>query len=152
MDRLFQLHLQGVHLAHIGEAALLLLPHQIVLLLLRGRLLLGGRRAQGRHIGEEVVEGVLQHPIHPAEQAGHRREEIVKEAVAEEAVSEEVLHHPAAGIDPLGVAQLLRAVAAQMLFLHMAVDVAAIHKGNFILTTIFTFHKSIPPFMESVSD
>ena len=115
-----------------------------------GLLLLGGGRAQGRHLCEEVVEGIVQHPVHPAEQAGHGREEIIEEAVAEQAVSEEVLHHPAAGVDPLGVAQLLRAVAAQVLFLHMAVHIAAIHKGNLILTTIFTFHKSIPPIQWNV--
>ena len=79
-----------------------------------------------------------------------RMQRYAEEAVAEQAVSEEVLHHPAAGVDPLGVAQLLRAVAAQVLFLHMAVHIAAIHKGNLILTTIFTFHKSIPPIQWNV--
>ena len=37
-------------------------------------------------------------------------------------------------------AQFRRAVAAQMLLLYMAVDIALINKGNFIFTAILTLH------------
>ena len=146
MHSLLHLQLQRVHLAQIGKAALVLLAYQVVLLFLLCLLLLDRRGAQGRHLGEEVVKGVLQHLHSPPQQAGHGREEIVEEIVSKEAVPEEALHHPLAlGTQPLGIAQLFRAVAAQVLLFHMAVHVAPIHKGNFILTTIFAFHKSIPP-------
>ena len=105
-------------------------------------LLLDGACAEGWHISEEVVEGVLQHAVHPPHQAGHRREEIVKEVVAEEAAAEEILHHPlVVGSDLLGVAQLLSALAAKVLFGDLAIDVALINNGDFILATILAFHK-----------
>ena len=137
MNRLLHLHFQCVELAQVGEAALLLFLHQVLLFF---RLLLPSRRgAQRRHVSEEVVKGVFQHPAH---QAG--RKEVVKEAAPKQAASaEEVLHHPlAVGVDPLGVAQLLRALAAKMLFFHMTVDITLVNKGHFILATIFAFHKS----------
>ena len=111
-------------------------PNLFRLLFLRR--LTGG---EGRHVGEKVVEGVLQHPAHAAHQAGHGAEEIIQESAAEEAVAEQVLHHTlAVGRHLLAVAQLLGALAAKVLFGDLAVDVALIHKGNFILTTMFAFH------------
>ena len=42
--------------------------------------------------------------------------------------------------DLLSVAQLFGAFAAKVLFRDLAVDVALIHKRDFILATIFAFH------------
>ena len=57
-------------------------------------------------------------------------------------------------IDPTGLAYtgllavcmfapLFGTLAAQMLFRNLAIDIALIHKGNFILTTMLTLHNQI---------
>ena len=139
-DGLLLFQLQRVQLPQIGEPALFLMAHEVVLLLLLD--LLHRCRADGGHGVKEIVEGALQHPVHPAQQGRHGAEEIAEEII----IAEEAVHHGRPpGKELLGVAQLFRTGLTEVMLLGSAVDAAAIYKADFILAAIFAFHNWFLP-------